>query len=122
MAAKYRVISLLMITILLLANSGSMWKISPTEERSRKIPDMYPVKGAPSCSTKCSTGLKFSCMANCRTCVPCSHCRQCNCTCVKNEEPCTNMRSHICGNMLKLKCQSYSNGCFCYCEWVGAMQ
>ncbi|XP_075555266.1 uncharacterized protein LOC142587849 isoform X5 [Dermacentor variabilis] len=44
MAAKYRVISLLMITILLLANSGSMWKISPTEERSRKIPDMYPVK------------------------------------------------------------------------------
>uniref|UniRef100_A0A224YF69 Metastriate ixostatin family member n=1 Tax=Rhipicephalus zambeziensis TaxID=60191 RepID=A0A224YF69_9ACAR len=105
----------LIVSLLLLVNSTSPWKLNKYDYLQKRPPGKDIRQGKPPCRNKCPTGYQFSCMANCTKCVPCSHCNVCSCSCVKNRDPCFPMRNHNCGNMLEVKCSSYKNGCFCYC-------
>uniref|UniRef100_A0A131YTS7 TNFR-Cys domain-containing protein n=1 Tax=Rhipicephalus appendiculatus TaxID=34631 RepID=A0A131YTS7_RHIAP len=136
----YNAFCLLLVTLILLVNSGSLWKLREKQQDTPKRrygkgmtegsvgklgkteqDTAYGgygkgmVEGKPPCSLQCGKGKKFTCVANCTHCPVCSRCNTCSCHCVPKNERCSSQKGHQCASVLEMRCNAYRKGCYCYC-------
>uniref|UniRef100_A0A131YE19 Uncharacterized protein n=1 Tax=Rhipicephalus appendiculatus TaxID=34631 RepID=A0A131YE19_RHIAP len=99
----YNAFCLLLVTLILLVNSGSLWKL---REKQQDTPKRRYGKGMTEGSVgklgKTEQDTAYGGYGKGMVEVP------------KNER-CSSQKGHQCASVLEMRCNAYRKGCYCYC-------